>query len=54
VGGKQIVGVKGFGGGEESRMRIKMKMKEVVGDQALGRLIHLLKPLEMEAGGGLG
>jgi hypothetical protein len=52
VGGKQIVGVKGFGGGEESRMRIKMK--EVVGDQALGRLIHLLKPLEMEAGGGLG
>jgi hypothetical protein len=35
-------------------MRIKMKMKEVVGDQALGRLTHLLKPLEMEAGGGLG
>jgi hypothetical protein len=32
-------------------MRIKMKMKEVFGDQALGRLIHLLNPLEMEEGG---
>lgn len=46
------MGLRDSGGGEESRMRIKMK--EVVGDQALGRLIHLLKPLEMEAGGGLG
>jgi hypothetical protein len=32
-------------------MRIKMKMKEFFGDQALGRLIYLLKPLEMEGGG---
>jgi len=41
-------GVKGFRREEWGGIRIKMKIKEVFGDQPLERSICLLKALEME------